>query len=367
MMRTLAFGWLLLCGATIVAAEPDRVDLFTSGEGIFGRHRIPALLVTEKRTVLALCEGRRKAGGLTGDIDLVLRRSLDGGDSWLPLQVVADHGEDTLGNPCIVQDGSSGALWLLFTKSPGGFTEDQIVAGEAPASTTVWVTTSTDEGATWAAARDITATTKRGDWRWYGTGPGHGLQLAGGRLFFPCYHSVADTKVYRSHAVYSDDHGATWELGGVTGDNTTEPQALARADGSIVLNARSIAKQGFRTLATSTDGGATWTDVRLDPTLTCPSCEGSLIEYASGRNGERKTWLFSNPAGPGRHNLTLRASFDEGATWPEARVIDPGFTEYSSLARLPDGRVGVLYERCLPGGYRPIVSFTRWAPDWLTR
>lgn len=364
---TFVFGGLLLFGFAVVAAEPERVDLFTSGEGGYGRYRIPALLVTEKRTLLALCEGRRKAGGLTGDIDLVLRRSPDGGGSWLPLQVVADHGTDTLGNPCIVQDRTTETLWLLFTKSPGDFTEKQIVASETPTSTTVWVTRSTDDGATWSAATEITATTKRDDWRWYGTGPGHGQQLASGRLLIPCYHSVADTQIYRSHSVFSDDHGATWELGGVIGDHTSEPQALARADGSIVLNARSIDKQGFRTLATSTDDGTTWTDVRLDPTLTCPSCEGSLIEYASGQNGERKTWLFSNPPGPGRRNLTLRASSDEGATWPIAKVLDAGSTEYSSLARLPDGRVGVLYERSPGTVYRVIISFLRLDLDWLTQ
>lgn len=223
---TIAFGGLLLFGLAVVAAEPERVDLFTSGEGGYGRYRIPALTVTDERTVLAVCEGRRKAGGLTGDIDIVLRRSLDGGATWLPMQVVADHGTDTLGNPCLVQDRTTKTLWLLFTKSPGAFTEEQIVAGEPPTSTTVWVTTSTDDGATWSAAREITATTKRDDWRWYGTGPGHGLQLASGRLLIPCYHSVAGTKVYRSHSVFSDDHGATWRLGGVAGDHTTEPQAL---------------------------------------------------------------------------------------------------------------------------------------------
>lgn len=367
MKRLLVFGLLLLSAGRLVrAAEPDLTDLFTSGEHDYGRYRIPALIVSKRGTLLAFCEGRRKAAGLSGDIDLVLRRSFDQGDTWQPIQQIADDGPNTLGNPCPVIDQSTGIIWLLHTRSPGQFTETQIIDGTAKETTTVWITKSEDDGATWSKSIEISSTTKLSDWTWYGTGPGVGIQLAKGRLLIPSYHAVAKSKVYRVHSIYSDDHGQSWKLGGILGDHTTEPQAVQRVDGKVVINARSINKQGFRTLGVSSDGGESWNDVKLDPTLTDPSCQGSLIIYSDGKKEDKSRWLFSNPPGPNRRSLTIRMSYDEGLTWPVAKVLDHGTTEYSVMARLADGRVACLYERSPGKSYRPILSVARFKLDWLT-
>lgn len=44
--------------------------------------RIPALAKSKKGTLLAFCEGRKLSGSDTGDINLILRRSTDGGTTW---------------------------------------------------------------------------------------------------------------------------------------------------------------------------------------------------------------------------------------------------------------------------------------------
>jgi sialidase-1 len=41
----------------------------------------------------------------------------------------------------------------------------------------------------------------------------------------------------------------------------------------------------------------------------------------------------------------LRISYDDGKTWPDARLIFPFTCAYSDIAVLPDGRIGILYER----------------------
>src|SRR5436190_14706804 len=79
-------------------AEPPSVLLFDSGKEGYPRYRIPSLLTTQKGTVLAICEGRKGGRGLTGDIDIVLKRSTDSGKTWQPLEVIADDGTHTLGN-----------------------------------------------------------------------------------------------------------------------------------------------------------------------------------------------------------------------------------------------------------------------------
>src|SRR5215211_7105529 len=92
-------------------AEPARADVFVSGTEGYHTFRIPSLLVTPKGTVLAFCEGRKKGRGDAGDIDVVLKRSRDGGKAWLPMQVVAGDGENTVGNPCPVVEASTGTIW----------------------------------------------------------------------------------------------------------------------------------------------------------------------------------------------------------------------------------------------------------------
>ncbi|QDU29801.1 Sialidase precursor [Anatilimnocola aggregata] len=339
--------------------------LFVSGEGGYGRYRIPALIATKQGTLLAFCEGRVKATGLIGDIDLVLRRSTDGGKTWLPMQKIADASEDTLGNPCPVVDQKTGTIWLPFTRSPGPFSEQQIVDSQSSGPTTVWIIKSDDEGATWSEPRDISATTREPSWTWYGTGPGIGIQLASGRLFIPSYHTERDSKMYRCHAIFSDDGGRTWQKGETVGEHTAECQAAQRSDGTVVLNMRGTNKQGFRTLATSRDAGETWSKPEIDRTLTEPACQAALIVMNEPVT-DRRLWLFSNPPGTTRHNLTLRASKDEGKTWPVAKVFDPGATEYSSLVSLPGGNLGLLYELSRKGEkYRPQLHFANIPLTWI--
>ena len=41
----------------------------------------------------------------------------------------------------------------------------------------------------------------------------------------------------------------------------------------------------------------------------------------------------------------LRLSYDDGMTWPDAKIIFPYTTAYSNIAVLSDDRIGVLFER----------------------
>ena len=76
--------------------------LFEAGTDGYERYRIPSLLEAGGETVLAFAEGRNCGFLDTGDIDLVMKRSDDGGQTWSPLQVVFDNGPDVAGNPAPV-------------------------------------------------------------------------------------------------------------------------------------------------------------------------------------------------------------------------------------------------------------------------
>ncbi len=355
-MRVAALSLLLVFAIVERAAaqEPPSLLLFDSGKEGYKRYRIPALITTAKGTALAFCEGRKAGGGLTGDIDIVVKRSSDSGKTWSALQVVMAGGGHTLGNPCPVVD-RDGTIWLALTRSHGQDIETDIVAGKSREVTKVFMTFSKDDGKTWAALRDISPTARKANWTWYGTGPGVGVQLKSGRIVVPSYHAEANTKNYRSHMIYSDDAGKTWQLGDSVGEHCTECHVAERIDGSLVLSARTIKGKQERTTALSKDGGKTWSAVGYDAALYDPSCQACLFRMTDAK------WLYTHPAGPGRRDLTIRISNDEGKTWPASKLLRKGDSQYSCLARLPDGTIGCLYDCWVDGNYR--LFFTRFNLD----
>ena len=334
---------------------PSHSDVFVSGSGGYHTYRIPGIVLTKAGTLLAFCEGRKTGSGDQGDIDLMLRRSHDGGKTWEPMQLVYEEGgtaKITIGNPCPVLDRQTGTVWLPFCRD----------------NDRVFVTRSTDDGKTWARPAEITGQVKKPSWQWYATGPGHGIQLTGGRLLIPCDHSERSLpgwdKAGRSHVFYSDDHGQTWKLGGLSEPHTDECEAVELADKSILLCMRNYIEPKQRAFATSRDGGLTWSKPQKHPEVYCPVCQASIERYSLEAGGPNRI-LYSGPGGPGRTHLTVRMSADEGKTWPVSRVVWPGPAAYSDLVVLPDGTIGCLYERGDKRAYEKI-TFARLTLGWLS-
>jgi sialidase-1 len=352
-MRSRLLATLLLCGA-LGAAPLPQTDVFRAGEGGYKSYRIPALIVTAKGTLLAFCEGRKNSAADSGDIDVLLRRSFDGGKTWRPAQTVADMGEDTIGNPTPVVERSTGAILLLLTRNPGNITEKQ--TGDR--DRTVWIARSTDDGATWSTPVEITSQVKRPGWTWYATGPGNGIQLRSGRIVIPCDHNVGPSQRY-SHVIYSDDRGATWKIGGDAEEKTNESAVVELPGGELVLNMRSYHGKHRRAVQRSKDGGLTWSPLELDQALIEPVCQASMITAG-------KSVLFANPAANTRTAMTVRSSRDGAHTWPVSRVIWAGPSAYSSLAALRRGRIGLLYELGEKGPYERI-AFTSFPLGWLDK
>lgn len=257
-------------------------------------------------------------------------------------------------------DQQTGDIWLLLTHNFGTDTEARIKAKTANRSRTVWVCRSRDDGQTWSKPAEITSQVKDPAWGWYATGPGVGIQIKHGahqgRLVIPCDHSYDTTAAgpretqteFGAHVIFSDDHGATWKLGGVIRPKVNECQVVELADGqgTLLMNLRSYFGRGRRAEATSRDSGLTWTAPQNPPKLIEPVCQGSMIRLTWPGERDVSRLLFSNPADEKRRrNLTVRLSRDEGKTWPVAKTLHAGFAAYSCLVALPDGQTGCLYER----------------------
>lgn len=348
----------MILAAALLLAQTG--DVFVAGQEGYHTYRIPSVLVTAKGTVLAFCEGRRHGPHDSGDIDLVLRRSTDGGVTWGPLQVVWDDGANTCGNPCPVIDRDTGVIWMLMTHNLGKDPESKIIDRTAEGTRTVWASKSDDDGLTWSKPVDLTKDVKKPEWTWVATGPGVGIQTRKGRLLIPCDHVEAGTKKGGSHVMWSDDHGRSWTLGGALTVGVNECQVVERADGSLLLNMRNYRTPAReRATSTSADGGATWSPVVHDAALVEPVCQASLLRIP----GEPSRILFSNPADrKGRIRMTVRLSRDEGATWTTLKEFGDAPAAYSCLAVLGERRLGCLYETGAKSAYEKIV-LARFAPE----
>ena len=368
-------AWIAFTAGVIHAGasgpQPGLTAVFTSGIGGYHTYRIPVLIVTTNNTVLAFCEGRKNTRGDSGKVDVLLKRSRDDGTTWSDQQAVWSNSDNCCGNPAPVVDRSTGIVWLLMTWNDGADKEVQIVHRQSRNTRRVYVTHSADDGLTWSQPDEITSSVKETNWDWYATGPANGIQIIQGshtgRLMIPCNHSKLDEQgrsVSFSHVIYSDDHGATWHIGGIEERDTNESTVTELSDGTLMQNMRITGQQHRRAVATSKDGGITWSAVHFDDALIEPVCEGNIQRCTWPIDGGKSRILFSNPASLKRENLTVRASYDEGATWPVSRVIYAGPAAYSCMAVLPDKSVGCLFECGTKSPYEAI-KFTHISLDWL--
>lgn len=330
-------------------ASPEQAPLYVSGEGGYHTYRIPAIVVSARGTVLAFCEGRKTSTADDGDIDLLLRRSLDGGKTWRPPQLVHEEGGDrpiTIGNPCPIA-AADGTIHLLFCRD----------------NRQAFSTTSTDEGATFSKPVEITGALRAFAFSFtrLGTGPGHGIQAASGRLLAPVWLNDKIGKEYRSGVAYSDDGGKTWKAGGLVAADVrglSEASVVEMPGGSLVTNIRN-GQAKCRAVATSADGGLRWGPPQLAEELIDPQCQAALLRLPGGASARL---LFSNAAATARRRLTVRWSDDAGRTWSDGWLLHAGPSAYSDLAVTADGSFLCVYERGRKSPYEQI-AVARWKPE----
>ena len=323
-------------------------------------YRIPGLATTTNGTLIAVYDIRHRGGGdLPADIDIGMSRSPDGGQSWEPMRVIMDLGDDPkwrydgIGDPAVLVDTANNRIWVAALWSHGNRGWGGSGKGLKPEETgQLMLAHSDDDGRTWSKPINITGQVKDPAWYLVLQGPGRGITLKDGTLVFAAQFQAGDAqRTPYSTLISSKDHGQTWAAGTGVKSSTTEAQVVELGDGSLMINCRDN-RGGARTIATTRDLGRTWT---LHPTdrkaLNEPVCMASLLRIEHPRFGP--LLLFSNPNTPlpgvprGRNNMTLKVSTDEGMTWPEARhtLYDSRpCAGYSCLSPIGQDHVGVLYE-----------------------
>jgi sialidase-1 len=365
--------------STAVPEFEQQVLFKASQDPGYACFRIPAIVRTTSGTLLAFAEGRVLNCGDAADIDIVVKRSTDGGRTWGPLQVVTEGAGDTHGNPAPIVDRRTGRILLAETFNTG-----RADAGNCsvPCDRTPHLQYSDDDGRTWSEPRDLSDEILPEHWNsWYATGPVHGIQLTrgkhAGRLVFGVNTETWNgSRVSANHAalIVSDDGGDSWRVGAtdtwpIAQDGTfrqkpSEVTLTERSDGALLVSGREQdgTDLGHRSQTISRDGGDTFaTPFRDLPDLYTPQVQGATL-----RLGGRM--LLSAPADPDRRRtMMVRSSYDGGRTWESVdrgTVVTTDWSGYSDMAAVGGGTVGLLYE----GGAvdaRDEIRFARFTEDWL--
>lgn len=251
--------------------------------------------------------------------------------------------------------------------------------------------TSDDEGATWSAPELINHQVKEEWMAFLGTSPGTGVQLRhgehAGRLVIPVYYSGDDPKHFSCAVIYSDDHGETWHRGaspnggrlfkGATIDSRTlandeasthESTLVELKGGRLMVLMRNQHLSGRVATAISGDGGETWGEVTYHPDIPEIFSQPNAIAIdgrVGGAGSGESLYVFANASQlmPYRGNGVLRVSMDEGKTWPITRTFNPGHYVYQSIAYLPSGKIGLLWENEWQGLYFTQIPFNWFGPE----
>jgi sialidase-1 len=380
------FAFVLLA-VGLCAAPPsiEKLDLFEAAKDGYAYYRIPGIIVTPKGSLLAYCEARKSERGDWGTIDIMLRRSTDGGRTWSPAQKIADvegpkqknpvalaqkladSADVTYNNPVAIPDKKTGAVHFVFNLE----------------YMRAFYMRSDDDGQSWSKPVEITSAFDKFrpeyDWKVLATGPGHGIQLRNGRLVIPIWLSTGTGgHAHRpsvSSVVYSDDHGKTWKRGDIAVPNTpdwvfpSETAAVELASGGVLLNVRSESKIHRRLQVRSKDGATKWSKPEFQTQLVEPICMGSMVRvgkkilFSNPDNLERRDGKVEDGKSRDRRNVTVQISNDDGRTFAVKKVVEPDWSGYSDLAAGGDGTVYLLFER---GLRTRALTLARFNLEWLT-
>ena len=365
---------------TTLTAQQKPVVVFQAGESGYHTFRIPAIIRHASGSLLAFCEGRRANSSDFGDIDIVMKRSEDGGTTWGPLQVVVDRAESQAGNPAPVFDQldsryPKGRVLLFY--NTGNQPENTIRKGIGMRE--VWYIASVDGGMSWQTPVNITDQVHHPavleptgvDWRSYANTPGHALQIIQGpykgRIVIAANHSAGAPlprfKDYQAHTFFTNDHAQSFSLGSnVSFEGSNESMAAELANGGVLLNSRNQSGDvRARIISRSNNGGVSWDTTYYERSLIDPVNQGAVLTLGFKKG---KAIIVSSHTQDSlrRNHLMLHISRNDGYNWEQVALVDAteaatpkDYTAYSDLVQITKHQLGILYER---NQYKEIV-FTK--------
>lgn len=342
-------------------------------------YRIPAMVVADDGSIVVACDKRYDSHTDIGNghiIDIVIRRSTDGGKTWGEPVVVAKgegivSGDGTrcgYGDPSLIK-GNDGKIYCLFGAGNIGYFYGL---------NRICLSVSEDNGVTWSSSAanppaDLVSTGKVTDHanNYGGSNVAYGLYdyfVTSGRglctsegylmglLPAQAYTTAAkssDAKTGNSHdyVFYSTDGGATWHISEqpifAGGD---EAKVIQANDGSLIASVRQGGNRGFNT-ATYTkneDGTLTFTlgtQYNNSQLNAGGYANNQDILYYQRETDEGKTDIIFHSMTVGQHaNFKLYYSTDKGTNWTEFLTVQTKGTRYVTMERSANGSLYLFFE-----------------------
>lgn len=342
----------------IHATSNNPVTVFKQGDYGSKYYRIPAIVTACDGSLVAVADKRIESNGdLPSLIDVVSRRSTDGGATWSDYVTVAAH--DSIGgcgDAALVTDKMTGDIIAIFSHGNG-------LWQKTPAH--ISVARSKDNGQTWGPMNDISSqiiSTDLADSQpikcnsAFATS-GRALQLSDGRLMFALVTRIEGNPCFSVYAVYSDDGGYSWKSSSVPAvSDGDESKIVELNDGTLIMSVRNRYQQdnydNKRIFSYSKDRGETWSDMQSVSDINDPACNGDIISY---RYGDSNLLLHSLPTKLNqREDVGIYISDDNGNSFKRFIPVVTGPSAYSSMTILPDGNIGILTEES--DGYEGIYD-----------
>ena len=306
------------------------MKLETFEENGYHIYRVPCIVCTGRGTLLVTYEARH--GGDWSAMDMMLRRSIDGGRTWSERRILAaGNGVDAVHNGILFADG--GTVHFLFHRN----------------YRRLFYCRSTDDGATWSAPREISGAYEelraRYNWTVIAAGPAHGTVLRNGTLLIPVW-AVSNPREITSHhpsvvtTLYSRDRGESWHCGEIipASEEFVDPNEsilVELSDGRVLINSRhETPGQCFRKIGGSPDGISEWGGFRFEAQLVDPVCAASMVR------SEDAVWFLNcrSQRNEGRIRMTVRESSDDCRSWTKELMIAP-LGGYSDICYDPAARM----------------------------
>lgn len=193
-------------------------------------YRIPALTTAPDGSLIAAIDERVPSCGdlkWSRDINIVIRRSTDGGRTWGPVIRAADFPDgQSASDPSMITDTATATVWLFYN-----FMDHDT----APGSYRFHVMSSRDNGATWSEPTDITSQVAPDGWEndFKFLTSGQGTVTRDGRLL----HTMVNLDK-GLHIIESNDHGISWHLLPAAITPADESKILELPDGRWMISSR---------------------------------------------------------------------------------------------------------------------------------
>ena len=339
-------------------------------------YRIPAMIVAEDGSIVVAADKRYDRYDDIGNshvIDIVVRRSTDGGKTWsAPLVIAkgenttANGGEDSrcgFGDPSLVK-GKDGKLYCLFAAGNEGYFKGQ---------KGMCMSVSTDNGVTWSsgegnppvdlyrsgAIKNVATVGEAGYGLYdYFVTSGRGLYIPEDDILMyliPAQTMTSATEHTgdsQDYIFYSRDGGESWyfsETPMVQGGD--EAKIIQMNDGSLFGSIRKQNPRRFNTATyTKNDDGKTlsfnfgtqWDNSQLSQTHQ----NNQDIYYYQRETTEGKTDVIIHSITTGNHvNFKLFYSTDQGVNWTEFLNVQTKGTRYVTMDKNPaNGSLYLFFE-----------------------